>query len=128
MAKQKILLVEDNPVNRRLAEFLLRSNGYQVVEASTSEEAFQLVKTEQPDLILMDIQLRGMDGLEVTKLLKENPETRDIPVLAVTSYAMKGDREKALAVGCAGYITKPIDKTILLKEVANTLVETNTKV
>jgi len=128
MAKQKILLVEDNPVNRRLAEFLLRSNGYQVVEASTSEEAFQLVKTEQPDLILMDIQLRGMDGLEVTKLLKENPETRDIPVLAVTSYAMKGDREKALAVGCAGYITKPIDKTILLKEVANTLVETSTKV
>jgi len=128
MAKQKILLVEDNPVNRRLAEFLLRSNGYQVVEASTSEEAFQLVKTEQPDLILMDIQLRGMDGLEVTKLLKENPETRDIPVLAVTSYAMKGDREKALAVGCAGYITKPIDKTILLKQVANTLVETSTKV
>jgi len=128
MAKQKILLVEDNPVNRRLAEFLLRSNGYQVVEASTSEEAFQLVKTEQPDLILMDIQLRGMDGLEVTKLLKENPETRDIPVLAVTSYAMKGDREKALAVGCAGYITKPIDKTILLKQVANTLMETSTKV
>lgn len=127
MAKQKILLVEDNPVNRRLAEFLLRSNGYQVVEASTSEEAFQLVKTEQPDLILMDIQLQGMDGLEVTKLLKENPETRDIPVLAVTSYAMKGDREKALAVGCAGYITKPIDKTILLKQVANTLVETSTK-
>ena len=127
MAKQKILLVEDNPVNRRLAEFLLRSNGYQVVEASTSEEAFQLVKTEQPDLILMDIQLRGMDGLEVTKLLKENPETRDIPVLAVTSYAMKGDREKALAVGCVGYITKPIDKTILLKQVANTLMEISTK-
>lgn len=128
MAKQKILLVEDNPVNRRLAEFLLRSNGYQVVEASTSEEAFQLVKTERPDLILMDIQLRGMDGLGITKLLKENPETRDIPVLAVTSYAMKGDREKALAAGCAGYITKPIDKTSLLKQVANTLVETNTKV
>lgn len=118
MAGEKILLVEDNAVNRRLAEFLLRSNGYQVLAATTAQEAFDLLKAEKPDLILMDIQLPGMNGLDVTKRLKEDPATRDIPVLAVTSYAMKGDREKALAAGCAGYITKPIDKTILLKEVA----------
>jgi two-component system, cell cycle response regulator DivK len=127
MAREKILLVEDNPVNRRLAEFLLRSNGYQVIEAATAQEAFDLLKAERPDLILMDIQLPGTDGLEVTKQLKEDPNTRNIPVLAVTSYAMKGDRERALAVGCAAYITKPIDKTTLLKEIANTLVHTNSK-
>jgi CheY-like chemotaxis protein len=127
MAREKILLVEDNPVNRRLAEFLLRSSGYQVIEAATAREVFDLLKTERPDLILMDIQLPGTDGLEVTKRLKEDPSTRSIPVLAVTSYAMKGDREMALAAGCAGYIAKPIDKTTLLKEVANTLVETRTQ-
>jgi two-component system, cell cycle response regulator DivK len=127
MSGEKILLVEDNPVNRRLAEFLLRSNGYQVLEATTAQEAFDLLKAERPDLILMDIQLPGTDGLDVTKRLKENAATRDIPVVAVTSYAMKGDRERALAAGCAGYVTKPIDKATLLKEVANTLMETHTK-
>jgi CheY-like chemotaxis protein len=127
MAREKILLVEDNPVNRRLAGFLLRSNGYQVLAATTAQEAFDLLKAERPDLILMDIQLPGMNGLDVTKRLKEDPATRDIPVLAVTSYAMKGDREKALAAGCAGYITKPIDKTILLKEVAAHLGGANTR-
>lgn len=126
MGGEKILLVEDNKVNRRLAEFLLRSQGYKVLQATTAQEAFELLKTERPDLIVMDIQLPGMDGLEATRKLKEDPATRDIPVLAVTSYAMKGDREKALAAGCAGYITKPIDKTILLKEVAANLGGANT--
>lgn len=121
VAGEKILLVEDNAVNRRLAEFLLRSNGYQVREATTAQEAFEVLKTERPDLILMDVQLPGMDGLEATKRLKENPATRDIPVVAVTSYAMKGDREKALAAGCAGYITKPIDKKTFAQEVATHL-------
>jgi len=118
MAGETILVVEDNAVNRRLAEFLLRSNGYQVREASTAQEAFEILKTERPDLILMDVQLPGMDGLEVTRKLKENAATRDIPVVAVTSYAMTGDREKALAAGCDGYITKPIDKTTFILEVA----------
>ena len=118
MAGETILVVEDNPVNRRLVEFLLRSNGYQVREASTAQEAFEILKTERPDLILMDVQLPGMDGLEATRKLKENAATRDIPVVAVTSYAMTGDREKALAAGCAGYITKPIDKTTFIQEVA----------
>jgi len=93
------LLVEDNEVNRRLAGFLLRSHGYQVREATTAAAAFEMVDKERPDLIVMDIQLPGMDGLEVTRKLKEQPATADIPVIAVTSYAMKGDREKALAAG-----------------------------
>ena len=118
MPGEKILLVEDNPVNRRLAGFLLRSQGYQVREATTALEALEILQTEHPDLIVMDIQLPGMDGLEVTRKLKEQPGTADIPVIAVTSYAMKGDREKALAAGCAGYVTKPIDKNIFIQEIA----------
>ena len=118
MAGKNILLVEDNPVNRRLAVFLLRSQGYQVREASTAKEAFDMLNAEIPDLIVMDIQLPGMDGLETTRKLKEQPATADIPVIAVTSYAMKGDREKALAAGCAGYVTKPIDKNTFIQEVA----------
>jgi CheY-like chemotaxis protein len=121
VASEKILLVEDNAVNRRLAGFILRSQGYQVSEATTAQEAFEMLKTERPDLIVMDIQLPGKDGLEITKELKGQPETADIPVIAVTSYAMKGDREKALAAGCSGYVTKPIDKTIFLAEIGRHL-------
>ncbi len=121
MVEKKILLVEDNPVNRRLAEFLLRSQGYQVRAATNAQEAFDTIKAERPDLILMDVQLPGMDGLEATRKLKAEPTTRDIPVVAVTSYAMKGDREKALAAGCSGYITKPIDKDTFVREVATVL-------
>lgn len=118
MAREKILLIEDNAVNRDLAQFLLESQGYEVREAGSAEEAFEILKTERPDLIVMDLQLPGMDGLLATKKLKENPPTKDIPVVAVTSYAMKGDREGAAAAGCAGYVTKPIDKTKFLQEVA----------
>jgi CheY-like chemotaxis protein len=118
MDGKKILLVEDNPVNRPLAVFLLRSQGYQVREATTAPEAFEMLNAEIPDLIVMDIQLPGMDGLETTRKLKEQPATADIPVIAVTSYAMKGDREKALAAGCVGYVTKPIDKNTFIQEVA----------
>jgi len=121
LSDKKILLVEDNPVNRRLAEFLLRSQGYQVRAATNAQEAFDTIKAERPDLILMDVQLPGMDGLEATRKLKAEPATRDIPVVAVTSYAMKGDREKALAAGCSGYITKPIDKDTFVREVATVL-------
>ena len=121
MAGKNILLVEDNEVNRRLAGFLLRSQGYQVREATTALAAFEILDKERPDLIVMDIQLPGMDGLEATRKLKEQPATADIPVIAVTSYAMKGDREKALAAGCAGYVTKPIDKKTFIQEVAGHL-------
>ena len=118
MDGKKILLVEDNPVNRRLAVFLLRAHGYEVREATTALEALEMLEKERPDLIVMDIQLPGMDGLEATRKIKAQPATADIPVIAVTSYAMKGDREKALAAGCVGYVTKPIDKNIFIQEVA----------
>ena len=118
MAGKNILLVEDNEVNRRLAGFLLRSQGYEVREATSAMAAFEMVDKDRPDLIVMDIQLPGIDGLEATRKLKEQPATADIPVIAVTSYAMKGDREKALAAGCAGYVTKPIDKNTFIQEVA----------
>jgi CheY-like chemotaxis protein len=123
MSGKNILLVEDNPVNRRLAVFLLRSQGYEVREATTAQEAFEIIEKERPDLIVMDVQLPGMDGLEATRKIKAQPATADIPVIAVTSYAMKGDREKAMAAGCAGYVTKPIDKNIFIQEIAARLGE-----
>jgi len=121
VAGEKILLVEDNPVNRRLAGFLLRSQGYHVIEATTALEALMMIPKERPALIVMDIQLPGMDGLEATTKLKGEPATASIPVIAVTSYAMAGDRDKALAAGCSGYVTKPIDKTIFLAEISRHL-------
>jgi two-component system cell cycle response regulator DivK len=117
MAREKILLVEDNEVNRRLAVFLLRSQDYQVREAKTAKEAFEILANERMDLIVMDIQLPEIDGLEATTQLKREPATAGIPVIAVTSYAMAGDRDKALAVGCSGYVSKPNDKTIFLAEI-----------
>lgn len=122
MSGELILLVEDNEVNRRLVNVLLRSRDYLVIEAPSGGEALMLLETEHPDLILMDIQLPDSDGLEVTKLIKQNPAMRDVPVVAVTSYAMKGDREKALAAGCIGYITKPIDKTTFLEDIERFLL------
>ena len=103
----KNTMVEDNPVNRRLAIFLLRSQGYQVREATSALEAFEILKTEQFDLIVMDIQLPGMDGLEATTKLRAQPATAEIPVIAVTSYAMAGDRDKALAAGAAAMSPSP---------------------
>jgi CheY-like chemotaxis protein len=121
MDGKRILLVEDNPVNRRLAQFLLKSKGYEVWEATTVPEAFAVLKERRPDLILMDIQLPEVDGLTATRQLKADPATQDIPVVAVTSYAMKGDETRALEAGCSGYVTKPIDKTLFLDTVARVL-------
>src|SRR5262249_60307992 len=87
-------------------------------EAGGGEESFENMGKEGPDLMGMDIELPGMDGLEVPRRKKAQPATADIPVIAVTSYAMKGDREKALAAGCVGYVTKPIDKNIFIQEIA----------
>jgi CheY-like chemotaxis protein len=109
MAGERILLVEDNPQNRRLAQYLLQSHGYRVYEAPTGEAALELARTHRPALILMDLQLPGVDGYAVTRRLKADAATAAIPVVALTAYAMQGDREKAVAAGCDGYITKPID-------------------
>lgn len=121
MAGERILLVEDNPVNRRLAQFLLKSQGYIVYEAITGEEALELARTHRPDLILMDLQLPGLDGFQATRILKADAITKDIPVVAMTAYAMKGDEERALEAGCDGYITKPIDTKVFPQLIAQFL-------
>jgi two-component system cell cycle response regulator DivK len=104
----KVLIVEDNPANMTLATFLLQSAGYLVISARDAETGLGLARKEQPDLILIDIQLPGMDGLEATGLLKGDPATRAIPVIALTALAMKGDEERIRAAGCDGYIAKPL--------------------
>ncbi len=117
MAGEKILIVEDNLMNLELATDLLEVAGYVIIQAGTAEEGIKLARAESPDLILMDISLPGMDGLEATGDLKQNPTTKDIPVIAITAHAMKGDEKKALAAGCAGYIMKPIDTRAFPKTV-----------
>ena len=103
-----VLIVEDNPTNMTLAVFLLQSAGHTVLSATDAEAALTLARDEQPHLILMDIQLPGMDGLEATALLKRDDATRHIPVIALTALAMKGDEERIRAAGCDGYIAKPV--------------------
>jgi CheY-like chemotaxis protein len=109
MPGEPILIVDDNAINLKLAKVLLEREGYAVATASDAEEAIELVKTCNPTLILMDIQLPGMDGLSLTRQLKADPATRHIAIVALTAYAMKGDDLKAKEAGCDGYITKPID-------------------
>ena len=103
-----VLVVEDNPANMTLATFLLESAGHTVLSATDAEAGLTLARDEQPNLILMDIQLPGMDGLEATGLLKRDHATRAIPVIALTALAMKGDEERIRAAGCDGYIAKPM--------------------
>ena len=104
----KVLVVEDNPANMTLAKFLLESAGHDVISATDAEAGLTLARAECPDLILMDIQLPGMDGLQATALLKGDEVTRSIPVIALTALAMKGDEERIRAAGCDGYIAKPL--------------------
>ena len=104
----KVLIVEDNPANMTLAAFLLQSAGHTVLRATDAEAGLTLARDERPNLILMDIQLPGMDGLEATVLLKRADATRTIPVIALTALAMKGDEERIRAAGCDGYIGKPM--------------------
>ncbi len=106
---EPILVVDDNPDNLKLLVFLLRKNGYRVETATSAEDALVTLETFRPALILMDIQLPGMDGLELTARLKASPATREIRIVAVTAYAMKTDEARSLAAGCDGYIAKPID-------------------
>lgn len=105
----KILIVEDNAQNRLLMVDILTVHGYEVIEARDGLEGIQLAHSRKPDLILLDMQMPVMDGLEAARRLKADPETRGIKILAITSFAMKGDRERILAAGCDEYMAKPID-------------------
>jgi len=107
--KEKILIVEDEPRNRRLLEMALRAKGYTLLEAANGGEALDIAMRERPDLILMNIQLPKVNGLAVTKKLRETPEFRHTPIIAITGYAMKGDREIAINAGCDAYLSKPIN-------------------
>ena len=118
----RILVVEDNPDNMTLVVFLLQSAGHTVLTALNAEAGLTLARVEQPDLVLMDIQLPGMDGLEATGLLKADPATRAIPVIALTALAMKGDEARIRAAGCNGYIAKPLRYQDFLATVATYLV------
>ena len=109
MENKTILVIEDNELNMKLVRGVLKLQNYHIIEAEDADKGIQLARDHHPDLILMDIQLPGMDGLTATELILSDEDLKDIPVVALTSYAMQGDKEKALAAGCVGYFTKPID-------------------
>ncbi len=111
---KRILVVEDHEDNRRIVRDLLTAAGYGIIEAVTGEEGVTLAETQRPDLILMDVQLPGVDGYEATRRIKANPALRHIPIIAVTSYALSGDYKKALETGCDAYVAKPYSPRELL--------------
>jgi CheY-like chemotaxis protein len=116
-----ILIVEDEPKNLTLFRDLLQRFGYLTIEATNGKDGVDLAKVHNPNLILMDIQLPVMDGLEATRILKSDTTTKDIPILALTSYAMTGDKDKILQAGCDGYLSKPVDVQVFLSTVASYL-------
>ena len=118
MENKTILIIEDNELNMKLVRSLLQLQKYNIIEAENAEKGIQLARDNHPDLILMDLQLPGMDGLKATELIANDENLKDISILALTSYAMEGDEEKALAAGCVGYITKPIDTKNFSKIIA----------
>ena len=121
--KKRILIVEDNDLNLKLFRDLLGAHGYETIETKEGMEAIGLTRREQPDLILMDIQLPEISGLDVTRRLKADESTRDIPIIAVTAFAMKDDEEKILAAGCQAYISKPISIMLFINTVRRFLGE-----
>ena len=124
MKKKRVLLIEDQPLNMKLMRVLLDIDGYEVLEAVDAESGLAIARCEQPDLILMDVQLPGIDGLTATRMISEDPLLKHIHVIAVTSRAMSGDREKAMAAGCTGYMTKPIDTRTFTREISRVLQKT----
>ena len=117
MAGETILIVEDNPLNLELISDILEAHGYRLQAATSGSDALKMVDEEKPDMILMDIQLPGLDGLTITRMIKEKPENHDLPIIALTAHAMRGDEEKAKEAGCDGYISKPIDTRAVPKTV-----------
>lgn len=122
MKRKTILVIEDNELNMKLVRSLLKIGNYEMLEALDAETGIKLTRKRRPDLILMDIQLPGMDGLRATRIIKEDPDLKNIPIVAVTSYAMQGDDVKASEAGCAGYITKPINTKEFLKSIEQYLL------
>ena len=118
MSGERILVVDDNAANMKLVDFVLLAAGFQVRGAANAEEALASIAAERPDLVLMDIQLPGTDGLALTRQLKADPGTSSLPIVALTAYAMRGDKQKALDAGCIGYLTKPIDTRTFADQVA----------
>ena len=116
-----VLIVEDNELNLKLFTDLLRANGYLTVSTRDGRQAVEMTRRHRPDLILMDIQLPEISGLEITRILKDDPELQAIPVIAVTAFAMKGDEEKIREGGCEGYIAKPISVSSFLQTVSRFL-------
>jgi CheY-like chemotaxis protein len=116
-----VLVVDDNPANLKLLRVALETEGYETACAIDADDAIRALQLRRPDLILMDVQLPGMDGLDLSRRLKADPTTHDIAIVAVTAYAMKGDRQKALDAGCDGYLTKPIDVLSLPNVIENFL-------
>jgi CheY-like chemotaxis protein len=118
MSREPILIVDDNAINLKLVRILLTGEGYEVRTAEDATEAMAVLREFQPRLILMDIQLPGVDGLELSRRLKADRATSDIVIVALTAYAMKGDEDRALAVGCDGYLAKPIDTRTFPRQIA----------
>lgn len=121
MAGEPILIIDDNPTNAKLARIILEDEGFSVQTAQGAEEALRVLEQFEPRLILMDVQLPGMDGLELTRRMRAQPRFQGVWIVALTAYAMKGDDEKAYAAGCDGYLTKPIDAEALPVQVASYL-------
>ena len=121
MNKKEILIVEDDPKSLVMTQDLLRAKGYATSVATDGKKGVEMARARKPALILMDIQLPVMSGLEAAKLLKADPATRQIPIIALTAYAMAGDKERVFKAGCDGYITKPIEITEFLTKVAEAL-------
>jgi two-component system cell cycle response regulator DivK len=121
-----ILYVEDNEYNRKIVRLLLSRTAYRLIEAVDGEAGVALAKSEKPDLILMDVQLPKMSGLDATKALRADPETKDIPIVVITSFALSGDRERAAAAGANGYLAKPYSPKELLALVRERLPEEDT--
>lgn len=123
LSGKRVLVIEDTAENMRLFRAVLRLEGAQMLEASNAADGIEIASSEQPDIILMDIQMAGMDGLEATRVLRNEPTTCDIPIVAVTASVMDKDRDKTREAGCVGHIPKPIDPMTFGSQVAEFLVE-----
>jgi len=122
---EKVLIIEDNEQNRYLITYILQKNGYTTLQASDGRKGIDMAVRDRPDLILLDIQLPVMDGYAVARELRTHDFLANVPIVAVTSYAMAGDREKTLDAGCTGYIEKPIDPETFVKQIGQYLADTD---